>query len=343
MKNILFLALLMPSLSHALKVTITPSADCNAAGTTCTDSIEQAERDINNDLPDVNEDDYAAGFAKSTAFAYKGMGSDYSDNFTFFVFKAAGGVAIESESGFNLEESDSVKGAAPGGALTVGLNLDLLPVDKIGPVEFKKMDLFFNFMSYSMDQDLDDMAFEGDISALGVFARYRLMDPVDILPGYMLEWGGIHLHTGIQRSSMDLNFSQTFNGTADAGGTTVRYDDTKAIVDIESAVTSIPIEFSTYLRTLYVLTLYGGAGLDVNMGEAEINLDGNGTVTSDDGNTDYGTLEASGNGTGSPEATNFRAFGGVQINIPFVRVYAQVNKALGSDLIGANAGVKILW
>lgn len=79
----------------------------------------------------------------------------------------------------------------------------------------------------------------------------------------------------------------------------------------------------------------------MNMGETDVTLSGDGDLTS--GGTNVGDVIADGEGSGSPEATNFRAFGGLQFNIPFVRVYAQVNKSLGSDVIGANAGVKILW
>jgi hypothetical protein len=39
-------------------------------------------------------------------------------------------------------------------------------------------------------------------------ARYQIMEGNDIFPGYMLEWGGVHVHTGIQRNSMGIELTQ---------------------------------------------------------------------------------------------------------------------------------------
>lgn len=339
MKNLLFLALLAPSITYALRIDFVPDPVNCPPLSPCRDAMAQAEAEANANLPPISEDDYAEGISNSVNYANKGGGSDYSDNFSVFLVKATAGLGLQGDVN-NLDETDSIEGIGAGAGITLGLNLDLLPVDKIGSVEFKKMDVFVSFMSYRMDEVFDDFNFEGDISTFGVFARYRLMDPVDILPGYMLEWGGLHLHTGVQRSSMNLELAQNFEGEESSGGATIEYD-ADAVFDIESGVTSVPIELSTYLRAAYVFTIFGGAGFDMNMGETDVTLSGDGDLTS--GGTNVGDVIADGEGSGSPEATNFRAFGGLQFNIPFVRVYAQVNKSLGSDVIGANAGVKILW
>lgn len=340
MKNLLFLALLAPSITYALRIDFQPQGIC-VGNADCEQALQDAEDQANADIPSISEDDYAAGISNSVNYAYKGSGSDYSDNFAVFVVKASGGVGVQSEDP-TLKDTDKLEGIGAGAAVTLGLNLDLLPVDKIGSVEFKKLDVFLSFMSYSMDNEFDDFAFDGDISTIGLFARYRLIDSVSILPGSLLEWGGLHLHTGIQKSTMNLSLSQNFKGTETSGAYTINYD-ADAVFDIESSVTSIPIELSTYLRAGYILTLFGGAGFDINMGNTDVTLSGDGDLEQDGTGTPVGTVIADGDGSGSPEATNFRAFGGLQFNIPFVRVYAQVNKSLGSDVLGANAGVKILW
>lgn len=340
MKRLLFLAMLAPALSHALTIDFQPTAACIAAPG-CQDALQDAEDQANSELPPVDEDTYAEGISNSNVMTYKGMGTDYADNFSLFTIKASGGAGVQSD-GLDFEDTDKLEGIAAGGTVTIGLNLDLLPVDKIGAIEFKKLDLFFNFMSYSLDQELDSFNFKGDISAMGFFARYRLIDPVDIVPGYMLEWGGLHLHTGLQRSSMNLNLSQNFKGQETSGSYTVNYD-ADAVFDIDSSVTSIPVELSTYLRAAYVFTLYGGAGFDMNMGNTDVTLDGDGDLTEDGSGAKVGDVVADGEGSGSPVATNFRAFAGLQFNVPFVRVYAQANKMLGQDVVSAQLGAKFSW
>jgi hypothetical protein len=39
----------------------------------------------------------------------------------------------------------------------------------------------------------------------------------------------------------------------------------------------------------------------------------------------------------------FRGFAGVQVNLPFIRVFVQADKSFGSDLVGATAGVRLVY
>lgn len=347
MKNLLFLAMLVPGLAYSITVNVNIT-NCgvltgsqNDPSTQCGQMKSEIENTVNSDLPDVSINKYADGVANANSFAIKGQGSDYAENFSYFVIKPSFGLAYQGD----MSDPETAEGVGLGAAMTVGLNLDLLPIDKIGPVDFSKLDLFVSFMSYNVDQDQDQTSFEGDIGSFAVMARYRLIDSVDIVPGYMLEWGGLHIHTGLQRSSMDLNLTQSFDDeSVTSNGQTVNFTDAAARFSLESATTSIPLEFSTYLRMAYVLTVYGGAGMDFVSGSSDIDLNTGGNLSGTGVNSSFaGTISAAEGADGKPEATNFRAFAGVQFNIPFVRVYAQVNKALGSDLIGANAGLKLTW
>ena len=157
----------------------------------------------------------------------------------------------------------------------------------------------------------------------------------------MIHWGGVSLHTGLQRSKFSASLLKEFDDVdVDTGGNTATITDTVATFDINSEVTSIPIEVSTSIRMLWALTMYGGAGFDLVSGSTEVDLEATGQGTG----TGYTTnISATENGDGDADATNFRAFAGLQLNIPFVRVYTHINKGLGNDLIGANAGIKILY
>lgn len=327
--------------SMAVEVTLsTPTCTGAYNGAACTALTAEIKKLVNADLPDVSVDKYATGVANANGFAYKGLGSDYSDVFTYAMVRGGLGGAIQGDIN-NIEEAE---GVGVGAAVTVGLNLDLLPIDKIGPIELDKMDFFVSFMSQSLDQTQDKLTIDGDISSFGIMARYRLVDAVDFVPGNILRFGGVFLHTGFQTSKFDSTISSKFDDqVVNALGQDAKFGDSSATFTLESSTTTIPIEVSAYLRTIWALTFFGGAGFDFVSGSTDADIAAGGTVSGSTGGTFSTNLSVTESGSGSADATNFRALAGVQLNIPFIRVYAHVNKGLGNDLFGANAGVKFLW
>ena len=282
------------------------------------------------------------GVANANNFAYKGANSDYSDKFDLFVVKASGGLAVQGD----LDDPESAEGLGIGAAVTVGVNLDVLPVDKIGPIDLSKMDLFVSFMSYNIDQDFDDTNIEGDLSHFAVSGRYQIVDGVEFIPGSMLKWGGVFLHTGFQKSSSKITAIQSIadDNISVGAGAGAYITNTTASFDIEASTLSVPIEVSTYIRAAYVFTLFGGAGFDIVNGTSDASLNAGGTVSGTGATSTYAaTVSANESDSGEADVTNMRVFGGMQFNLPLFRVYAQMNSGIGNDLIGLNVGAKILW
>ena len=348
MKRLLLVLSLVLISYQSQAVTISVSSTCvdGGGGTAFCDAMEaELENYLADGTPNVSIDKYADGISNSTGFAMKGQNSDYAENFDLFVFKPSFGLAVQGE----LDDPENADGFGIGGALTVGINLDLLPVDKIGPIEFKKMDLFVSFMSYNPDQEVGDNATaEGELSSFSVMARYQLMDEVDIVPGYMLQWEGVHLHTGIQRNTMGIKLSQDLADetvTEENTGATGTFSNGNVTFDMDSTVTSIPVEISTSIRALYAFTLYGGLGLDYNVSsETDVDLNASGNFAASNAGTNYSaTINANESATGEGMATNYRGFVGLQFNVPFVRLYVQANQSFAEDLIGVNAGLKITY
>jgi hypothetical protein len=114
---------------------------------------------------------------------------------------------------------------------------------------------------------------------------------------------------------------------------------------MDSTVTSIPVELSTYLRMAYVLTLYGGVGFDYNLSaETDVDLNASGNFSGSGSGTTYSaTINANESASGEGAATDFRRFVGIQFNVPFVRIYAQMNQNFGGDLNGFNVGLKMTY
>lgn len=336
--------------TKAVDITVTVNNCGSLTGTAnsgnCGSFTDELRSYVNEDQPDVSIDKYADGVANANGFAMKGQNSEYAENFSLFVFKPSFGLAVQGD----IDDPESAEGVGLGGALTVGINLDLLPIDKIGPIEFKKMDLMVSFMSYNLDQDVgDDATGEGDVSSFSIMARYRILDGMDIVPGYMLEWGGLHIHTGLQRNKMGIELTQSFADetvTDDSTGATGTFSDGQATFELDATTTSIPFEVSTYLRALYVFTLYGGLGFDYNLtSETDVSLNASGNFAGTGGGASGYDADVAANEDASGEgmATNYRGFVGLQFNVPFVRIYVQANKSFAEELVGVNAGLKITY
>ena len=341
-KLVLGTLLCLPLAAQAVTIDVTLNSCGSLPTPACDALLAELDSTVNQDLPDVDIDEYGTGIANANAFSYKGGGSDYSDHFDIFMARIGGGLAVQGD----LDNAESADGIGFGAAVTAGLNLDLLPVDKIGPIDLSKMDLFVSFMSYKPEQDVNDSELEGELSHFAVMARYRLIDEKDFIPGSILKWGGVMLHTGLQRSTFAAKITQNFEDeTVDIGSNqTATLGDTSATFDLDSTVTSIPIEVSTYLRAGYVFTLFGGAGFDLVSGSTDVSLDAGGTASGTGAASGFSAdIDANESSSGDADPTNFRAFGGLQFNIPLVRFTMQVNKGLGNDLYGLNLGMKVLW
>jgi hypothetical protein len=339
----------------AQAIDFTYTHDCSglvggSGGSLCTDIKNEVESVASSDLPDVDISKYSDGTANATVIANTGKGSDYGQNFDLFTIKINPlGIGVDASEG-GLSDPDNASGVAIGAGLMVGVNMDAFPIGKIGFFDFDKLDVMFNFMNLNVDQELDSAEASGEVSGLGLMARYRIMDPVDILPGYMVQWGGVMLHTGFQKSKMNMSLVQNLNdetisGSQGAFNYTGSFTNASGTFEIDSNTTVIPIEVSTYIRLAYAFTFYGGLGMDIASGESKIGFNGSGTVNvnAGAGGNYTGTIAASQVSKGEPESAKMRGFLGVQINAPVVSLYVHANKQLAADVIGVNLGLNIGW
>lgn len=340
-----FLLLVSSFTAYSIEVDVVRRAGCTL-GSVCDDLDAQVKQEIEDGLPDASFGEYTTGMANSNSFAQVGLSSDYSDDFDVAVIKLAVGSAFQGDAEKIADDPATAEGIGIGAAATFGLNLDALPVDKIGFIDLTKMDLFVSLGMLDQKNEDEDLETDGEINYFSIMTRYRLMDEVDIVPGNLLKWGGVHLHAGIQRSSFKAKFTKRFDDQVVdvGGGQTATISDTAAIFDIDTTTTTIPVEISTYLRTVWALTFYGGGGFDFVSGSSKAKLDAVGTASGSGATSSYvSDITASESDSGDADPTNFRAFAGIQINVPFVRVFLQANKGLGNDLAGGNFGVKVLW
>jgi hypothetical protein len=159
------------------------------------------------------------------------------------------------------------------------------------------------------------------------------------------------LHTGYQYNSIDFNFSQNLNERLSVPSLNISNQPItgKPSAGLEVATHSIPIEISTDIRFLYILSLYGGLGLDYSWGKAKskVGLYADETPDLCEAPCTAGDLfitpEANINGNGKADAFGSRAFLGLQVNVPFVRIYVQGNKNLSNEMVSGAAGVRLAF
>lgn len=322
--------------------------------------LKKIENDINKDLPSGQPKRLMEGMANSSVMAGKGIGSDYASNMDVFLIGAGVGVGADLEKDKTTDSDISGVGVAPG--VVLGLDLGFMDTKHILGLDTDKLNVYFNFMSLGHEQKSGETGKETNAeiqaTSLGVHFRY---DWIEGAGSKLFGWGGVKVHFGYEYNKTELSFSNQLNETiqASSGGATINDTITgnpKASILVNSH--SIPLEISTNIQFLYLLSLYGGLGVDYNSGEAKgagalnapadtvtctggvCDPDGGGPATSTDITV---TPEANIDAKGKANPFTYRGFAGVQFNLPFLRIFVQADKAFGNDLVGATAGVRIVY
>jgi hypothetical protein len=317
--------------------------------------IGKIETEINKELPNSSSPKrFMEGMANSSVMAGKGIGSDYASNMEVFLVGAGIGVGVDMEKDDATDSDISGLGVAPG--LVVGANLGFIKGSIFG-LDPKRLNLYLNFMSYSHDQDFEDDASKKssagiEMKTLGAHVRYDLVKGAG---NKFLGWGGVKLHLGYEYNKTNLEFnttlSETVSETSDAGETISGTISGSPTAKIAVATHSIPIEVSTDAQLFYFLSVYGGLGADLNFGQAK----GDGALNADPseiecnggvcaGGQEVTILpEANIDATGKVNSFMMRGFAGLQFNLPFFRIYGQVDKAFGTELLGASVGARFVY
>lgn len=321
------------------------ASDCN----TLRSELIKVEQDINKDFPSTGDPKrLMKGMANSSVMAGKGIGSDYASRMQVFMIGAGVGVGADLEK--DKQTDSDLSGAGVQGGIVIGTNLGWMDAEKILGLYTNRLNVYVNYLGFNLDRkmgDADKDSVKAKLNSFGFHASYDLVEPVG---SNWLRWGGIKVHTGYEfnttkvtfASSLSENVSETVSGQTVSG-----IIEGKPAASISVATQSIPVEISTNVQILYLLSLYGGLGVDFNFGQAKSsgNLNADESILRVNG-ADNGTrvqAEANIAGKNSVDSMLTRGFAGVQINLPYMNIFAQVDKAFGNDLIGGTAGLRIVY
>lgn len=321
------------------------AADCN----TLRSEIAKIETEINEDFPSTEDPDrLMKGMANSSVMAGKGIGNDYASRMQ--VFMIGGGVGVGADLEKDKSTNSDLSGVGVQGGIVIGTNLSWMDAEKILGLYTNRLNVYVNYLGYNLEQKMGDGDRDligADLQSFGFHASYDLVTPKGT---NMLRWGGIKVHTGYEfnkskfkfQSNLSEDFSETIGGVPTSGTITG-----KPAAEIDVATQSIPIEISTNVQLLYILSLYTGLGIDFNFGEAKAkgNLNADESTILVNG-ADTGTrVQADANIDGKSKVDSFlaRAFVGVQINLPYMNIFVQGDKSLGNELVAGTAGIRFVY
>ena len=297
----------------------------------------------------------ASGFLKNVgdaqSFTSKGLGVDYASEATYFEVGGSAsfafGVDKTYQPGNNPANSQAfpLQGAGLNASVMAGLSLGFLKI----PVM-----VFGNWMQLPTQRY---GAWSGSLDNWGLHAQLRLFGPSRTTTALkmLIRWGGIAITSGYDSSHMNLGLIQPFSSSfaipgapgAAASGATLDATGTAggtAAFNLDMTTRSIPVEVTTSLRLLSLVTAYGGLGFDWQLGgDTKLNVDLAATLRGHIANVqpdplELGNARAQFGAHAAPSPARVRAILGAQVNLWMLRIFVQSNIAKGNPIMASLAG-----
>lgn len=331
MRRALLLVTLLasPAIAHAqsaVTVMLSPQGQALAtqAGITEMDLEGRIKVQVDNAYDLTHVDKFLRSFGDATSFAQRGLGVDYMSVPGNFMIGLGAQVGVSSTDELTLDQRPTNGGTAVNASVMIGYNLK----DAGHP----RWTLFANgFYENGSTNDLN-----GKIITGGFHVQVKLVEPqVDDGAAVVVRWGGIDLTTGVEFTRWTFGANNTITQQLSVPGLDQQLTlDSVGRFDLTSTAGTVPIELTTGLRILELVSLYVGAGFDVTGGKSTVDADLTGTLTTPD-KTNVGTVHITESGSNTSSPGQFRGLAGVQVNLWKLKVYSQVNV---SQLPAASVG-----
>jgi hypothetical protein len=274
-------------------------------------------------------------FARAAALSTKGMGVDYASNAEKFVVGAAMGAAVSGAPlAFTRGQSDVPEsGYAFMTSIHAGLNLGVFGSGD--PNFADRIRLYVSGLGFRTP---DEYALRGRMANVAGHGQVEIVQPIEI--GKLAEWGGIATTAGFEYARYELELSGSLPLTYDTGGISATWIAGGAF-SMRSSVFTVPIELSSSFRFV-PLTVYGGAGFDIDVARADTTASLSGPVNVAVGGDEepIGTGSVSFESAGSSEPYQLRGFFGAQVAIYAFKIYGHFNIGAG-ETYGAFAGLRV--
>jgi hypothetical protein len=313
----------------------------------------QLQTFLTNKLDQLFQATNAAGFIRNfgdaQSFTSKGLGVDYASEATYFEIGGSASFALGMDRTY---QPGSTQGFPIQG---VGLNATAMAGVSLGFLKIPVM-VFGNWMQVPT-QRYGSMS--GSLDNWGLHAQLRLWGPSrkgSVLKT-LVRWGGIAITTGFDSSHMGLGVSQAVssnfsipnsvtNGVnvdvTGPTGTLTGAASGDAVFNIDMTTRSIPVEVTTSVRLLTLLTAYGGLGFDWQLGggsnlDLKMNANMFANIPGVAGPQSLGTALVHASANVAPSPAKIRGILGAQVNLWLLRLFTQINVANTSPVMASLA------
>ena len=333
-----FVSLALAARPAQAQVTITPGADSAAFASSLGMTTDQLTNLITNQVDRLfqvtNVNSFLRDFQNAQSFSSKGLGVDYASEATLAEVGATLSLASNIDKAYKPSGSYTdppIQGGGANFSLMGGLGLGLFGLDPVM--------IFANWFkgSASLGQ------LDGKYQNWGLHGQLRLLGPSRGMSAtkFLIRWGGIAITSGVDYAHVGLSTSSKIASTFDvAQGAPVTVTSAGTLsFSLDQTTWSVPLEVTTSLRLLSMITVYGGLGFDWQLG-GDCNLHilmQEATLSGKVQGTTYnnlGTATVQADGHVSPSPTRMREIFGLQLGIfDVVRIFAQVNTTASSPVL----------
>lgn len=351
--------------NNGLTLTYDDAACGGASASVCNTAMQTAFNKVSDNFQLGNLPNYLKSMSSAQSISTKGQGVDYTTNPSLFVVggtMAAGvdiGDSTFKEAWNSLSKSGglSASGYAVQFSLMAGIHLGAFKFASpiLGVVDLNRLTIYAHAASYDFSSLLKQDGLSVKSSQFGFHTKYKLIEPKSIGLG-SLNWGGLDFVTGLTVASNTAGYQKTFDQISSGDGSLsnplIRVTPSGTINVKNNAVT-VPFEIATSVRMLYFLSLFGGAGVDLNFGKSSLDValtagSTSFTVQAAGAPVNAGNITASASESANGRFGDLRFFTGLAFNlVPLkntnvISIIVQGNISTGGS-VGANVGVRAGW
>jgi len=295
-------------------------------GLSVPDLIQTAEARIDELYRVSRIEDLLRAVGNTAAFAQRGLGADYDiDVGDIFVGAAAAGVHGDVAIG--------TTNALLGGSI---VNFSLLAGANLQRWHHPRWTAFASgFYEATTIHGL-----EGHLLTLAAHTQYQLVQPSQ--PGHA-RWTGVAATTGVEYARWTIGAASSIESRFTAQGPSERasiHMSSTGTLDVYSSTFSVPIELTTGVRLLEVVSLYGGGGLALTTGNSTITAQLDSQLSINANMLPVGNATITGSGERGPSAASVHALVGAMIHTRHARVFLQ--GAFAPDELSVSLGVRMV-
>jgi len=276
--------------------------------------------------------------ANAQSMVNKGIGVDYASNPTGFLFGISVSGALDAGSA-DIDDIENVDFVDFDRAVPIGIGaqVSLMIGYNFSSLGVPNLTLFASGLAFPLQYE----EYSADFRNFGFHGQYKFFGPQG---NDAAGWGGLDVTTGIQFSETVLDLDEAIDrslGLVGSTGDVTLGTETDGNLELTQRAWTIPLELTSNVRFLYIVSLYGGVGVDFQFGSASMSADVESPLT--DGETEVGRITVDADDDAGPTPVLVRFLTGLQLNFGPIKAFAQLNFLTENLAVGLAGGLRAVF